>query len=275
MNQDIAFIGAGNMAGALIGGLIADGMPPQRIIATDPSSEKCADLSAATGIRTSSDNRGAAAAAGTVVLAVKPQVLGEVARELAPVVQRHRPLVISIAAGIRCAALQSWLGGEQVALVRTMPNTPAMVQCGASVLYATPAVSEPQRERAESLMRAVGITRWIEDEALMDVVTALSGSGPAYFFLVMEALEAAARDMGLGAETARLLTLQTALGAARMALESSESPQELRTRVTSPGGTTERALGVLRDGGLEALFRQALEAARARSVELSADLGGA
>lgn len=273
MNQDIVFIGAGNMAGALIGGLIADGMAPERILAADPSAEKCAALSAGSGIRTLSDNIAAAASAGTLVLAVKPQVLAAVARELAATVQRHRPLVISVAAGIRCDSLQAWLGGK-TALVRAMPNTPALVQSGATALYATPAVSAVQREQAESLLRAVGITCWLEDESLMDAVTALSGSGPAYFFLVMEALEAAARTMGLDPATTHLLTLQTALGAARMALESSDPPGTLRERVTSPGGTTERAIGVLRDGGLEALLARALDAARARSVELSRDLGG-
>jgi pyrroline-5-carboxylate reductase len=273
MNQDIVFIGAGNMAGALIGGLIADGMAPDRILAADPSTEKCAALSAATGIRTLSDNLAAAANAGTLVLAVKPQVLATVARELAATVQEKSPLVISIAAGIRCDSLQSWLGGG-AALVRAMPNTPALVQSGATALYATPGVSARQREQAESLLRAVGITCWLDEESLMDAVTALSGSGPAYFFLVMEALEDAARAMGMDQGTAHLLTLQTALGAARMALESSEPPGVLRQRVTSPGGTTERAIGVLKDGGLEALLASALEAARARSVELSRDLGG-
>ena len=208
------------------------------------------------------------------MLAVKPQVLREVANELAPLVQENQPLVISIAAGIGCASLQAWLGGE-AALVRTMPNTPAMIQSGATVLFATNAVSDDQREQAESLMRAVGLTQWIDDESLMDAVTALSGSGPAYFFLVMEAMEDTARELGLAPQTARLLTLQTALGAARMALESSDPPETLRARVTSPGGTTERAIATLEDGGLRDLFARALKAASDRSREISADLGGA
>lgn len=274
MNSRIAFIGAGNMAGALIGGLLADGVPPDLLTATDPSTEKCQALRAAAGIRTLQDNRAAVREADIVVLAVKPQVLKVVAQELADDIGRRRPLVISIAAGVRCDSLQSWLGGS-AALVRTMPNTPAMIQSGATVLYATAGVSQQQREQAESLMRAVGLTQWVEDEDLMDTVTAVSGSGPAYYFLVMEAIESAARELGLSAETARLLTLQTALGAARMALESSEPPATLRARVTSPGGTTERAIGVLEDGGLRALFRHALKAARDRSVELSDDLGAA
>ncbi|WP_078121166.1 pyrroline-5-carboxylate reductase [Thiosocius teredinicola] len=272
MSKRITFIGAGNMAGALIGGLIADGVPPHDITATDPSAEKCRALHEATGIRTSQDNRQAIAEAATVVLAVKPQVLKQVAEEIADTVQTHNPLVISVAAGIRCESLSTWLGGD-LALVRTMPNTPAMVQSGATVLYATDGVSEKQREQAESLMRAVGLTQWVDDEALMDAVTALSGSGPAYFFLIMEAMEAVGREMGLPDETAHLLTLQTALGAARMALESSDSPQVLRQKVTSPGGTTEQAINTLVDGGIEALFTRALKAARDRSIELSTDLG--
>jgi pyrroline-5-carboxylate reductase len=199
-------------------------------------------------------------------------VLKEVAQALAPTMAERRPLVISIAAGVREQDLRNWLGGD-TALVRTMPNTPAMIQTGASVLHAGPGVSAEEKDLAESILRAVGLTRWVDDEALMDAVTALSGSGPAYFFLVMEALEAAGTELGLPQETARLLTLQTALGAARMAMESSEGAGTLRQRVTSPGGTTERALQTLEDGGLRQLFQQALQDARDRSVELSNLLG--
>ncbi len=272
MTNHIAFIGAGNMAGALIGGLLADGIAPDRLIATDLSVEKCASLREATGIRTLQDNREAAAMADVVVLAVKPQVVRQVAEELAETIRKRRPLVISIAAGIRCDSLQAWLGGA-VALVRSMPNTPALIQSAASVLYATPPVDASQREKAESLLRAVGLTQWVEDEAMMDAVTALSGSGPAYFFLVMEAMEDAAKMLGLPDETARLLTLQTAFGAARMALESSDSSAILRSKVTSPGGTTERAVAVLEEGDIRTLFQRALAAARDRSIEISADLG--
>ena len=272
MTNHIAFIGAGNMAGALIGGLLADGISPDRLIATDLSIEKCVSLHDATGIRTLQDNREAAAMADIVVLAVKPQVVRQVAEEIAETIRKRQPLVISIAAGIRCDSLQAWLGGG-VALVRSMPNTPALIQSAASVLYATPQVDASQREQAESLLRAVGLTQWVEDEALMDAVTALSGSGPAYFFLVMEAMEAAAKTLGLPDETARLLTLQTAFGAARMALESSDSSAILRSKVTSPGGTTERAVAVLEEGGIRTLFQRALAAARDRSIEISADLG--
>jgi pyrroline-5-carboxylate reductase len=271
MTQDIAFIGAGNMANALIGGLIADGIDPDRIIASDPSPDARAALADVHGIATTGDNATAAAAA-TVVLAVKPQVLREVAVALGPTLQRHRPLVISIAAGVRCDSLFDWLGGP-LPLVRSMPNTPAMLQAGATVLYATDRVSPAQRDAAESLLRAVGLTCWVDDESAMDAVTALSGSGPAYLFLVMESMQQAAVDCGLDHETARLLTLQTALGAARMALESDETPDRLRARVTSPGGTTERAVEVLESGGLRDLFARAIRAAHDRSVELSVNLG--
>ena len=267
-SETIAFIGSGNMAASLISGLVTDGYDPQRIIASDPSHEKLADLCARFGIRSASDNSAAVSQADVVVLAVKPQMLEKVSRDLAEAVQQRRPLVVSIAAGVREQHLQEWLGGK-ITLVRSMPNTPAMLQSGATVLHAGPGVSEQQRDLAESILRAVGLTRWVHDEALIDIVTALSGSGPAYFFLVMEALEAAAVEGGLDADNARLLTIQTALGAARMAIESSDSPATLRQKVTSPGGTTERALSILEKGNLRSLFKEAVNAAAERSRELS------
>jgi pyrroline-5-carboxylate reductase len=260
------------MASSLIGGLIADGHDPNRIQASDPDQEQLGRLAARFGIRVAADNHAALAGAGVVVLAVKPQVLEIVARELAPGLRHQRPLLISIAAGVREKDLLEWLGGG-LPLVRGMPNTPAMVQSGASVLHASSQVSEAQKNLAESIMRAVGITQWVDDESLMDAVTALSGSGPAYFFLIMEAMSEAGEELGLSRDTAHLLTLQTALGAARMAIESSETPERLRHRVTSPGGTTERALEVLEQGGIRTLFRDALQAARERSRELSERLG--
>lgn len=271
-SKKITFIGGGNMATSLISGLIADGYDPKQITASDPDSEKLAQLAARFGIHTEPDNLKAVAAADIVVLAVKPQALESAARELAPAIQQLRPLVISIAAGVQESALSSWLG-EKIALVRTMPNTPAMIQAGATGLHAGKGVSKEQKNLAESILRAVGLTCWVADESLMDVVTAVSGSGPAYFFLVMEAIETAARHMGLDEETARLLTLQTAMGAARMAMESNDSPAILREKVTSPGGTTERALRVLEQGKLVELFDAALAAARDRSQELSNLLG--
>lgn len=271
-SETITFIGAGNMATSLIGGLVADGYDPKRIIASDTDSGKLTDLSARFGIQSAADNSTAIQQADVVVLAVKPQVLERICGEIRQAVQQRQPLLVSIAAGIREADMQAWLGGN-IALVRTMPNTPAMLQAGATVLHAGSGVSEAQRDLAESILRAVGLTRWVDNEALMNIATALSGSGPAYFFLVMEAMEAAAISNGLPADTARLLTIQTALGAARMAIESSDGPATLRQKVTSPGGTTERALSILEQGNLRSLFEEAISGASERSRELSEMLG--
>jgi pyrroline-5-carboxylate reductase len=271
-NNNITFIGGGNMATSLIHGLIADGYDKQRISVSDPDSDKLAQLAAHCGVHTQSDNNNAVSQAEVVVLAVKPQVLKHVAQDLVETIQQVKPLVISIVAGIKESTLRNWLGGD-VSLVRSMPNTPAMIQSGATGLHAGPGVTEAQRNQAESILRAVGLTRWVEEESMMDAVTAVSGSGPAYFFLIMEAIEASAREMGLDEETARLLTLQTALGASRMALESSDSPAVLREMVTSPGGTTECALKTLEKGEIRTLFNKALQGARDRSIELSDMLG--
>ena len=268
----IAFIGGGNMARSLIGGLIADGCEPRSLWVADPGAEKREALREQFGVNVTADNREAAARAKVLVLAVKPQMLRQVAAELVETVQQGKPLVISIAAGVREPDIRAWLGGD-VPVVRGMPNTPSLVGSGATGLYANPAVTDEQRQTAESVLRAVGLVVWVEDEAKLDAVTALSGSGPAYFFLVMEAMERAGMALGLDLETARLLTLQTAFGAAKMALESSESPAELRSRVTSPGGTTERGIAMLQQGELESLFDRALRAARERSRELGELLG--
>lgn len=266
--SSIAFVGSGNMARSLIGGLIADGWDPRLIWAADPHEHKRDDMRRSFGINTEADNGRAVAAADVVVLAIKPQVMKAVAEEIAQAARERAPLIMSIAAGIRTGDLQRWLQGG-IPIVRVMPNTPALVQSGAAALYANDRVSHAQRSLAESIMRSVGLALWVDEESQMDAVTALSGSGPAYFFLVMEALEHAGRRLGLPRETARLLTLQTALGAAKMALESSEGCAELRRRVTSPGGTTERAIRVLQDGHMQDLFDAALQAANTRSVELA------
>jgi pyrroline-5-carboxylate reductase len=268
----IAFAGGGNMAASLVGGLIGGGWPPERIHIGEPDPQRRAELGASFAARVHAGNREAAADARVLVLAVKPQVLQEVCRDLADLVQAHHPLVISVAAGVREPDLRRWLGGE-AAVVRAMPNTPALLACGATGLYANPAVSEAQRDLAESVLRAVGVTRWMRTEAEMDLVTAVSGSGPAYFFLFMEALSEAAEAEGLGREDARLLVLETAFGAAKMALESPEGPASLRRRVTSPGGTTERALAVFEERGLRGIVRTAVQAARHRAGELADDLG--
>ena len=270
----IAFIGGGNMTRSLIGGLIADGYDPGCIWVADPDDSQREFLRSRFRVHTGADNLDIAARAKVIVLAVKPQLLKSVAQQLATAIQLCPQLVISIATGVREPDLRRWLGGGSLALVRTMPNTPALVSSSATALFANEFVSEDHRQLAESLLRAVGVTVWVNNEHQLDVVTALSGSGPAYFFLLMEALEQAGATLGLDADTARLLTLQTAFGAAKMALESAESPAILRDRVTSPGGTTERALTVLCEGGIELLVAKALEAARYRAGELGDLLGG-
>lgn len=271
-NTTLTFIGGGNMAGSLIGGLIADGWDPACIKVADTSTQRLRQLSEQFAITTTTSNSDAANHADVIVLAVKPQVMKSVAQEIASTVSQQQSLVISIAAGIPAAALDNWLGNS-VAIVRTMPNTPALVQSGATALYANTHVSEDQRSIAESILRAVGVAIWVDDEAQMDAVTALSGSGPAYFFLFMEALQVAGQELGLPENTARLLALQTAFGAAKMALESDEDAATLRRQVTSPGGTTESAIETFQEGGFETLVSKALLAAADRSRELAEKFG--
>ena len=266
----IAFIGAGNMAASLIGGLLAQGLPASHIRASDPGAEQRARVAAEHGIELFESNAEAIAGADIVVLATKPQVLKGVCQALAPNLQAGQ-MVVSIAAGITCASLTAWLG--EVALGRCMPNTPALLRQGVSGLYANPRVSTEQRQQAEQLLGAVGLAVWLDEERLIDAVTAVSGSGPAYFFLLIEAMTAAGEQLGLPRETAAQLTLQTALGAARMATESDVDAAELRRRVTSPNGTTEAAIKTFQAGGFEALVQQALDAAARRSAELAEQLG--
>jgi pyrroline-5-carboxylate reductase len=264
----LAFIGGGNMAIALISGLTQRGLSGACIAVSDPVPQALQKLQADYGIRPAADNVGAVKNAQIVILAVKPQFLREVAAEIAP----HLPaetLIISIAAGIPHAALTRWLGAHAT-VIRTMPNRPAFNGCGATALYAPAAVGAQHRSVAQAIMAAVGITVWVEHESQLDTVTALSGSGPAYFFLLMEALEAAAHARGLPAEVAHELTLQTALGAAQMARQSLEPLAILREQVTSKGGTTAAALAVFDAAGLRAIVAQALAAADLRSGELAA-----
>lgn len=268
----IAFIGGGNMARSLVGGLIADGVSAARLRVADVNTDALERLRAQYGVATFADNTAAVHGAQVVLIAVKPQAARAAAIELGAVLERQRPLIISIVAGLRSADLARWLGYD-AAIVRTMPNTPALVQSGATALHANLAVNATQREQAESILRAVGLTLWLDNEDQMDAVTALSGSGPAYFFLVMELMQRAGTALGLPPETARLLTLQTAFGAAKMALESPEDAATLRQRVTSPGGTTEQALKVFAERGLEQIFGDALAAATRRAQELADQLG--
>ena len=265
----ITFIGAGNMARSLIVGLLNDNANVVLRVADPEQTQLDAIRQHFPQVATFTDNLEAMQGTDVVVLAVKPQIMSDVAQGLAEQAQRGRPLFISVAAGIREEALNRWLGGN-LPIVRCMPNTPALVQTGATGLFANAQVHDKQRSQAESILRAVGITLWFEDEGKLDAVTAISGSGPAYFFLVMEAMQAAAENMGIRREDAHLLIVQTALGAARLALESTDVPAELRRKVTSKGGTTEAALNILNEGGLSALFEQALQAAENRSRELAA-----
>ncbi len=268
----LAFIGGGNMASSLIGGLIQDGYDPAHLIVSEPDGEKRRFLAERYGICALAENEEAQRRAEVVLLCIKPQVAKSVCRALGQASPKPAPLTISIMAGIRERDLQHWLDDARP-LVRAMPNTPAMIQAGAIVLHASPEVTPDQRNLAETILRAGGLTRWVPEEGLLDVATAVSGSGPAYFFLLMEALEKAAVALGLDEENARLLSIQTALGAARMAVESEGSPETLRAQVTSPGGTTEQALEVFQAGGFEPLVLQAVQAAHRRSQELSQLLG--
>ena len=267
----IAFIGGGNMASSLIGGLVAKNFLGPNIHVSDLNQDVLHNLKEKFGIIPFySDNIAAIKEVDIIVLATKPQVMAGVAIEIGNGISGS-PLIISIAAGIREVDLGRWLGGHR-AIIRTMPNTPALLQCGATGLYANSFVSEKQKSLAESIMHSVGITTWMDKESQLDAVTALSGSGPAYFFLLMEAMENAGIEMGLPKEVAHRLTVQTALGAAKMARENSDGTGELRKKVTSPGGTTERAIDVFRGDGFEQLVLQALLAARDRSEELARSL---
>ncbi len=268
----LAFIGGGNMAAALIGGLTRRGLPASRIVAADPSGEQLQRLVRDYGITAAAGNADAVEDAEVVILAVKPQHMRAAALALSPHLAASRPLLISVAAGIPHAALARWFGA-QIAVVRTMPNRPALNGFGATGMYAPPSVGAAHRALAESIMAAVSATVWVEHESQMDTVTALSGSGPAYFFLFMEALEAAAHERGLPNDIAHKLTLETAFGAAQMARQSTESLAVLREQVTSKGGTTAAALAVLDAAGLRAIVAHAVAAADRRSAELAAEFG--
>ncbi len=265
----LAFIGGGNMATSLIGGLLEKDFPAGNITASDPMKENRDRLSQQFGINTTDDNN-KAALADIIVLAIKPQVMKQVAQGLRPALAHH-PLIISIAAGIPMSSLEGWLG-QQTPVVRCMPNTPALVQTGAAGLFANSQVTEAQQKLAGEILDAVGISCWLEKEDEIDVVTAVSGSGPAYFFLVMEAMEKAGTELGLSPEIARKLTLQTALGAAKMAIESDVDSAELRRRVTSPGGTTQRAIETFLDGDLPGLFSKAMTGAVERAQEMAKEM---
>jgi pyrroline-5-carboxylate reductase len=267
MQPTFAFIGGGNMGRALIGGLLQAGHAASKIRVADafaPSREQCRDLFS---VQVYEQNLDAVVDADVVVFAVKPQQLRDVAGQLADTAS-DSVLYLSIAAGITIEHLQRWLGPTR-SIVRCMPNTPALVGSGAAALCANARVSSPQRALADSLLGAVGSAQWLEDEGLMDAVTAVSGSGPAYFFLFIELIEKIAGELGLPQTLARSLAIDTALGASRLAHSSEQAPAQLREQVTSAGGTTASALAVFEQRGLEDLVREALTAARDRSIALA------
>ncbi len=267
-DQRIAFIGCGNMAKSLIGGLVKDGHAPNSIIASSPSTDDLNSAEKIFNIVTTADNRDCIKDAAIIVLAVKPQILKQVIEEIAGYIQPQQ-LILSIAAAISEKNLQHWLGNKNQPIVRAMPNMAALINCSASLLYANHFVNEELKSSAESLMRAVGMVLWVENEITLDQITAISGSGPAYFFYFMELMAAKAEQYGLNAEAARLIVIQTCLGSARLALESSKNLKELRENVTSPGGITEEVLAVFKEQNFEKIFMDALEAGRKKSEILN------
>lgn len=272
MKQRIAFIGGGNMGRSLIGGLIAKGVEPARIVVADPYAPTLESLKTEYKVQTAASNDEAVRDADVVLLAVKPQQLRNVVSAVQEQILRKHPLLISIAAGILATDIQRWAGG--VPVVRCMPNRPALQGCGVTALYANNEVDAAGRKLAEQILAAVGSTLWVERETDLDTVTAISGSGPAYFFLLIEMLEAAGQSMGLTPEVARKLAVETAYGSGFMARDSSDSPATLREQVTSKGGTTEAALKHLEANNVRAIFSQAVAAAAQRSAQLAKELGG-
>lgn len=268
----IAFIGGGNMATSIIGGLIKEGETNASLIhVSDPNAEQGQRLSDEFGINSHTDNEAAIANADVVIMAVKPQVMKQVLEPIKASLSARQPMLISIAAGISLPSLNSWSGCN--AIVRCMPNTPSLLGLGATGLFASEQVSLDQRNIADALLRAVGMTVWVQNEAEIDAVTAVSGSGPAYYFLLMEAMIEAGKKLGLSEETATQLTLQTAVGAGQMAMNADVDPAELRRRVTSPGGTTEKAILTFEAAHLRDIVEAALQAANDRAAELSEQLG--
>ncbi|MGE0557671.1 MAG: pyrroline-5-carboxylate reductase [Burkholderiales bacterium] len=268
--MNILFIGGGNMAAAIIGGLISRDWPAASIHAVDVQADARTGLERRFGIGTSDRPEPAIAKADCIVLAVKPQQLREVALGIAAAVRGR--LVISIAAGLRCSDISRWLGGSPH-IVRAMPNTPALVAAGITGLYAMPQVTGAQRDTAEAILAAVGATFWVDEERDLDAVTAVSGSGPAYVFYFMEALEQAALELGLPPQIARQSALATFAGAVKLAASDDTGPATLRERVTSKGGTTERAIGMLDEACVMEAFRRAVRGAAQRAAELGDTLG--
>lgn len=267
----ICFIGGGNMATALIGGLLAQGFKAGDLSVVEINADNRARLTADFGVRCCADLAAGMQDCACIVLAVKPQQLHEVASQLAPMLTGQ--LLISIAAGIRASDLARW--ANSTAIVRAMPNTPALIQSGMTGLFALPNVAAAQRAQAEQILAAVGKTLWLQDETMLDALTAVSGSGPAYVFYLIEAMQAAAIELGFNAAEARLLSQETFLGAAKLALASDDDVSILRQRVTSKNGTTERALLSLEANHVKQHIISAAHAAAARSREMGDELGAA
>ncbi len=271
----IAFIGGGNMASALIAGLANKLTAGANIHVADPNADALARLQQQFGVSTAAQADATAAAADVIVLAVKPQAMRAVAAQLLPLLDASRqPLIVSIAAGIRGADLSRWLGAYS-AIVRCMPNTPALIGMGITGMVATAGVSAAQKQAADDILRAVGPTVWLDDEAQIDAVTAVSGSGPAYVFYFIEAMQQAAQEMGLSAEQGKQLALATFTGAAQLAQQSEEPVTLLRERVTSKGGTTYAALTSMEAAGVKPAIIAAMKAAAARGREMGDELGAA
>lgn len=269
----VAFIGAGNMGGAILRGLVKQGYPIESLLATGRDLASLEALAKETGVGVTANNQQAAAWADILVLGVKPQVMQVVCLDLAETVQEKKPLLLSIAAGLTSDTLLGWLGGK-LPLVRSMPNTPSLLGMGVAGLYATPEVSQQQAAWVEQITQAVGKAYWVAEEKQLDAVTAISGSGPAYYFLFTEALAAAGEKLGLSPELALGLAENTAAGAGKMLAESEDLPAELRRKVTSPGGTTEQAIQTFIEQGLFEVVDAASQAAASRATELAEELKG-
>jgi pyrroline-5-carboxylate reductase len=270
MPFNLAFIGGGNMARSLIGGLIARGTKASDIIVADPMTAQRQSLSSSYGVAVTDDNAAAIRESKIAILAVKPQEMRSVTTGISRSMPRDA-LIVSVAAGIRASDISRWAEGRPV--VRCMPNRPALQGCGMTALFATQDVSSKLKSQAEEILSAVGATLWVDDESHMDVVTAVSGSGPAYFFLLIEILEQTGIKLGLSPDVSHRLAVETAYGAGSMAREASESPATLREQVTSKGGTTEAALKHLEAQNLRAIFADAIAAAARRSTELAEQFG--
>ena len=270
--KTIAFIGTGNMASSIIGGLVQNGWPASNIIATGRTREKLDILHQRFSVHITTDNHQAVKQADVVVLGVKPQGMQALLEDLQPSLDSQQHLVISLAAGITLPLLEQWIGREY-AIVRSMPNTPSLLQCGVTGLVANTETSREQKSLTQTIFEATGIAEWVSSDDMIDAISAVSGSGPAYFFLFMEAMKQTATELGFDAQTAERLTLHTALGAARMAIEGDKDITQLRRQVTSPKGTTEQAINTFQQGDLSGLVNRAMKAAIKRAQEMAQELG--